>query len=61
MEYKIKSIYSIQSLGSETTVWCSNPQSLIIESAEREDISSDGYVSESVKTKNYLKEKLSKK
>ena len=61
MEYKIKSIYSIQSLGSETTVWCSNPQSLIIESAEREDISSDGYVSESFEDEELFKRKIVKK
>lgn len=61
MEYKIKSIYSIQSLGSETTVWCSNPKSLIIESAEREDISSDGYVSESVEDEELFKRKIVKK
>ena len=61
MEYKIKAIYSIQSFGSESSVWCSSPQSLIIESAEREDISSDGYVSESVEDEELFRRKIVKK
>ena len=61
MEYKIKVIYSIQSFGSEASVWCSTPQSLIIESAERDDISSDGYVSESVEDEELFRRKIVKK
>ena len=61
MEYKIKAIYSIQSFGSEATVWCSNPQSLIIESAERENISSDEYVSKSVEDEELFRRKIVKK
>ena len=49
MGYSIKAIYAISSYSLDNygaTTWCSDPQKLITEIADREDVSGDGYVEE---------------
>ena len=49
MGYSIKTIYAIKAYSLDnygSTTWCSDPQTLITEIADREDVSGDGYVEE---------------